>query len=73
LARYAAAGHFVTVVYLIRGERDIRDKTLAEAAKIRSAEGEKACRILNAAWVFLGQLDCDTRVDRAQAEGMTPL
>src|SRR5881396_2689984 len=38
LARYAELGHSVTVVYLTRGERGIRDKSLDEAAKIRSAE-----------------------------------
>src|ERR1700737_504545 len=36
LARYAAAGHRVTVVYLTRGERGIQGKTLEEAAAIRT-------------------------------------
>src|SRR5437660_808320 len=48
LARYAGAGHAVTVIYLTRGERGIRDKSLAEAARIRSAEGEAACKIMGA-------------------------
>src|SRR6266496_1344515 len=38
LTRYSEFGHSVTVVYLTRGERGIRDKSLEEAAKIRSAE-----------------------------------
>src|SRR5438128_7772354 len=40
LARYTAAGHSVTILYLTRGERGIRDKSLDEAARIRSAECE---------------------------------
>src|SRR5215813_2108493 len=38
LARYAELGHRVTVLYLTRGERGIRGKSLDEAAQIRSAE-----------------------------------
>ena len=37
LSRYAELGHSVTVLYLTRGERGIRDKALEEAAKIRAA------------------------------------
>jgi LmbE family N-acetylglucosaminyl deacetylase len=46
LARYAEAGHRVTVIYLTRGERGIRDKSLEEAAAIRTAEAEAACRVI---------------------------
>src|SRR5262245_12930482 len=45
LARYAALGHQVTVIYLTRGERGIRGKSLDEAAQIRTAECEAACKI----------------------------
>src|SRR5215218_10228222 len=38
LARYAALGHSVTVVYLTRGEGGINGKSGGEAASIRSAE-----------------------------------
>src|SRR3978361_442713 len=48
LARYAGLGHSVTIIYLTRGERGIRDKSLDEAAKIRSAECENACQIIGA-------------------------
>src|ERR1051326_1359827 len=57
LARYADLGHAITIVYLTRGERGIRDKTLAEAAAIRSAESEAACKIIGAQPVFFGQID----------------
>src|SRR5262245_53284388 len=36
LARYAALGHQVTVIYLTRGERGIRGKSIEEAAQIRT-------------------------------------
>jgi LmbE family N-acetylglucosaminyl deacetylase len=42
LARYAALGHRVTIVYLTRGERGIPGKSLAEAAAIRTAEARHA-------------------------------
>src|SRR6187200_3521859 len=63
LARYAALGHRVTIVYLTRGERGIPGKSLAEAAAIRTAEAERACEILGAAPVFAGQIDGDTEVN----------
>ena len=52
LALYTKAGHQVTVVYLTRGERGIQGKTLDEAATIRTAEAQEACRILGAKPVF---------------------
>src|SRR5262245_25977860 len=55
LARYAALGHAVTVLYLTRGERGIRDTGLEAAAKIRSAEAQSACAILGTKAAFFGQ------------------
>ncbi len=62
LARYAALGHAVTVVYVTRGERGISGKSLDEAAKIRSAECATACKIIGAKPVFFGQIDGATEV-----------
>src|SRR5213596_3003549 len=62
LARYVALGHEVTIVYLTRGERGIAGKSLDEAARIRSAECEMACRILGARARFFGQIDGATEV-----------
>src|SRR5436190_3027335 len=73
LACYAALGHRVTIVYLTRGERGIDGKSLDEAARIRSAEAEAACRLLGATPVFFGQIDGATEVTRAQVESMTRL
>lgn len=73
LARYAALGHAVTVVYLTRGERGIPGKPLDEAARIRTAECEAACRIIGGKPVFFGQIDGATEVTRAHVDAMTRL
>jgi LmbE family N-acetylglucosaminyl deacetylase len=68
LARYASAGHPVTIVYLTRGEAGIPGKPHEEAAAIRSAECEAACKILGARPVFAGQIDGATVVDAKAAD-----
>ena len=73
LARYAALGHAVTILYLTRGERGIEGKSLDEAARIRTAESEAACKILGATAAFFGEIDGDTDVNRARIEAMTSL
>jgi LmbE family N-acetylglucosaminyl deacetylase len=60
LAKLAAAGHSVTIIYLTRGEAGIPGKTHDEAASIRSNEAIAACKILNAKPIFAGQIDGDT-------------
>lgn len=44
-------------LYLTRGEAGITGKSHAEAAAVRTAEVEKACRVLGAHLVFAGQID----------------
>jgi LmbE family N-acetylglucosaminyl deacetylase len=73
LARYAALGHRVTIVYLTRGERGMPGTSLAEAAAIRTAEAERACEILGATPVFAGQIDGDTEVNGDHARRFTEL
>ncbi len=73
LMRYAALGHSITVVYLTRGERGIRDKGLDESGRIRTAEAEQACRLMGAKPVFFGQVDGATEMNRSQVEAMTKL
>jgi len=73
LARYAALGHIVTIVYLTRGERGIAGKSLDEAARIRTAECEAACKIMGAKPVFFGQIDGATELTHAHVEAMTRL
>jgi LmbE family N-acetylglucosaminyl deacetylase len=73
LTRYVELGHSVTVLYLTRGERGIRDKGLDESAKTRTAECEKACQIIGAAAKFFGQIDGATEVTRPHVDAMTQL
>ncbi|HVZ56062.1 MAG TPA: PIG-L deacetylase family protein [Chitinophagaceae bacterium] len=63
LARLAAAGHRVTIIYLTRGEAGIPGKTHDEAAAIRTREAEAACAVLQATPFFAGQVDGSTVVD----------
>jgi LmbE family N-acetylglucosaminyl deacetylase len=64
IARLSDAGHEVVALYLTRGERGIQGKSLEQAAGIRTAEAEKACKILGARPVFAGQIDGDTEVNQ---------
>ena len=73
LARYAAAGHTVTIVYLTRGERGIDGKSLEDAARIRTLEAEAACVALGATPLFVGQIDGDTALTKAHVVAMTKL
>jgi LmbE family N-acetylglucosaminyl deacetylase len=70
LARYAALGHSVTILYLTRGERGIDGTSLDEAARIRSAESEAACKILGATAAFFGQIDGATELNHAHVDAM---
>lgn len=63
VARYADRGDEVVVFYLTRGERGIGGKPLEEAARIRTAEAEKACEILKARARFVGQIDGETELN----------
>ena len=73
LSRYVEAGHTVTIIYLTRGERGIEGKSDADAARIRSAECEAACRIIGATAVFAGQIDGSTEFTRARVEELRKL
>ena len=73
IARYADAGHEVLALYLTRGEAGIPGKSHEESARIRTAEAERACAILGATARFAGQVDGDTRVDRAAYAAMREL
>ncbi len=73
LAKLAAAGHSVTVVYLTRGEAGIPGRSHDEAAAIRTKEALAACRILGANPVFAGQIDGASVVDHRRAAQMDEL
>jgi len=73
LTRYSELGHSVTIIYLTRGERGINGKSLDEAARIRSAECEAACKIMGAKPVFFGQIDGATELNKTHVDAMTKL
>jgi LmbE family N-acetylglucosaminyl deacetylase len=73
IARFSEAGHRITIVYLTRGERGISGKSLEEAAAIRTAEAQQACRILGARPVFAGQIDGATEFNQARVEEFSKL
>jgi LmbE family N-acetylglucosaminyl deacetylase len=63
IARYADLGHEVVSLYLTRGEAGIAGKTHREAARIRTAECERACEILKCRAAFVGQVDGSTELN----------
>ncbi|TKT90707.1 PIG-L family deacetylase [Dyadobacter frigoris] len=63
LAKFANAGHQVTIIYLTNGDAGIKGKKPVETAQIRTAEAINACKILNAKPVFAGQVDGSSVVD----------
>jgi LmbE family N-acetylglucosaminyl deacetylase len=73
LARYAEAGHTVTVIYLTRGEAGVAGRAHAEAARVRTAEAEAACKILGARAAFSGQIDGATEINQARAQALARL
>jgi LmbE family N-acetylglucosaminyl deacetylase len=73
LARYAEAGHTVTVIYLTRGEAGVSGRTHDEAAHVRTAEAEAACKILGARATFAGQIDGATEINATRAQALARL
>jgi LmbE family N-acetylglucosaminyl deacetylase len=66
IARCARQGHQVTCLYLTRGQAGVSGKTPEQAAALRSAEAETACRILKATPLFADQMDGATEVTPAR-------
>lgn len=60
LAALRKAGHEVTIIYLTTGEAGIPGTPYDKAAAIRKNEAIQACKILDAQYVFAGQIDGDT-------------
>ncbi len=73
MARLADLGHEVVALYLTRGEAGIRGKSHQEAAVIRTAECEAACKILKARPVFAGQIDGATEINASRYDAMRKL
>ena len=68
IARYTQLGHEVAVLYLNRGEGFCGGSKLTDCAGIRTAEAEKACRILKARAIFARQYDGRAIVDTVHYE-----
>jgi LmbE family N-acetylglucosaminyl deacetylase len=64
MALFASKGYEVVSAYLTRGEAGISGKSHEEAARIRTDEALKACKILNARAEFLGQIDGSTEITK---------
>jgi LmbE family N-acetylglucosaminyl deacetylase len=73
LALYSGLGHHVTVIYLTRGEIGIEDKSMREAAAVRTKECEAACKIIGAKPVFAGQVDGSTEFNRTRVRQLQDL
>ena len=63
MAKYARLGHEVTALYLTRGEAGVAGMNARDAAAMRSAEAEAACKILKARPAFAAQIDAATEVN----------
>jgi GlcNAc-PI de-N-acetylase len=63
LARFAASGHPVTIIYLTRGEAGTPGKSPVDAAHIRTQESLQAYKIIQAKPVFAGQIDGDSMLN----------
>src|SRR5437667_971657 len=63
----------MTIIYLPSGERGISGEALDEAAKIRTAECEAACKIIGARTVFAGQIDGAADFTRARVDELQKL
>jgi LmbE family N-acetylglucosaminyl deacetylase len=70
MLRLVAAGHEVISAYLTRGEAGIAGTSHEEAARIRTAEAERACGMLGVRPAFLGQTDGATEVTPARYQEM---
>lgn len=70
MALLSQAGHEVVAAYLTRGEAGIPGASHEEAAAIRTQEGLRACELLGARAVFLGQIDGQCEVNPARYDEM---
>ena len=73
LAKLAALGHEVVIIYLTTGEAGIAGVSHDEAARTRKQEAINACRILNCRPVFAGQIDGATVVSNETLEHLQNL
>ncbi|HLJ14994.1 MAG TPA: PIG-L family deacetylase [Bryobacteraceae bacterium] len=68
VARYTDQEHEVVLLYLNRGEQSCPETALEAASNVRVAEAKRACEILKARPLFVGQCDGHAVVDRTHYE-----
>jgi LmbE family N-acetylglucosaminyl deacetylase len=73
MARLADLGHEVVALYLTRGEAGIKGKSHDQAASIRTAECQSACKILKARPAFAGQIDGSTELNPARYQAFAKI
>ncbi len=73
LAKLAAEGHRVTIVYLTRGEAGLKNGDRDTTSKLRTAEALRACGLLGAGALFANQIDGHTSAEKKQARQFTAL
>jgi LmbE family N-acetylglucosaminyl deacetylase len=69
----ASLGHEVVVLYLTRGEAGIPGTSHEEAARIRTAEAEDACRVMDARPRFASQVDGSTVINSGAYKEITSI
>lgn len=70
MALMAQAGHEVVSAYLTRGEAGIDEMSYDEAARIRTDEALKACKLLKARPEFIGQIDGSCEINKSRYKEM---
>lgn len=73
LAKLAAEGHRVSIIYLTRGEAGLKDGDTATASRLRSVEAMNGAALLGARAYFAGQIDGHTTTDEAAVREFTRL
>ncbi len=73
IARYTDLGHDVVLLYLNRGQAYCNEPGGTDCGAVRTAEAEKACKILNAHPAFADQYDGRAIVDNAHYEAFRNL
>jgi LmbE family N-acetylglucosaminyl deacetylase len=63
LAALRKLGHDITIIYLTTGEAGIPGTSHERSAEIRKKEAIDACKVLDAKYIFAGQIDGDTIVN----------
>lgn len=68
LAKFAANGHTVHIIYLTRGEAGIKEGVRQTTGEVRSSEALQACQLLKSTALFANQIDGETVADREHCE-----